>query len=164
MANDLQNTVQTPDKARGELLRLRTDARMKWRQIALLPQYRGIPPGTLCSFAQGRDIRNPAHRVQLGLPALVEIPACPTCGHVHTLGGICPQVTPVKVIVYEEDDGADGETITVVIKRRRAKDQRRRERLNLPRMTEDERRAVLSLTPEERLEALLEKSKGKEAR
>jgi len=46
---------------------------LTWRQIANLDGYKGVPAGTLCSVAQGRIIKNPAHRRILGLSQIVEI-------------------------------------------------------------------------------------------
>lgn len=44
-----------------------------WREIAALDEYKGIPAGTLCSYARGRPIRNSTHRHILGLPQILKI-------------------------------------------------------------------------------------------
>jgi len=42
--------------------------RMTWKEIAVLPDFYGIPPGTLYAIAHGRDPKSPIIRDQLGLP------------------------------------------------------------------------------------------------
>jgi len=44
-----------------------------WREIAALDEYKGIPAGSLCSIAKGRDPTNPEYRRILGLPLMIEI-------------------------------------------------------------------------------------------
>lgn len=44
-----------------------------WRKIAALDEYKGVPAGSLCSYAKGRPITNPKHRRILGLSQVVEI-------------------------------------------------------------------------------------------
>lgn len=63
------------DKLQERLLYLRTQKRLKWREIADLPEYRGVPPGTLCSIMKGRNPKKHETRHILGLPIL-----CPRCG------------------------------------------------------------------------------------
>ena len=70
--------VQNPsrpavDIVRDRLNELHSIEGNTWRKIALLDEYRGIPPGSLCSYAKGRPITNPKHRRILGLSQIVEI-------------------------------------------------------------------------------------------
>jgi hypothetical protein len=57
--------VQTLDKARDEIIRLRGTG-MTFR--AMSPLFGGIPAGTLCAIAKGREPKKPAIRAALGLP------------------------------------------------------------------------------------------------
>jgi hypothetical protein len=50
---------------------------MKWREIEQLPDFYGIPLGTLERIASGRDPKDPTVRRQLGLPDLS--PTCNQC-------------------------------------------------------------------------------------
>lgn len=43
------------------------DIGLSWREIANLDEYRGIPAGSLCSYAKGAEPKR-KHRAQLGLP------------------------------------------------------------------------------------------------
>ncbi len=44
----------------------------KWRDIASLPEFKGIPPGTLCSIAKGNyEPQDNEIRKTLGLPIIV---------------------------------------------------------------------------------------------
>lgn len=63
------------DSVQQRLRSLHTQSSLSWREIASLPQYEGIPPGTLCAIAKGRDPKNPEYRRKLGLPRI-----CPNCG------------------------------------------------------------------------------------
>lgn len=58
---------QSSDTIQDELRRLHTVDRMTWREIAALPQYSGIPPGTLCGIVTQGYIPPKWHH-QLGLP------------------------------------------------------------------------------------------------
>jgi hypothetical protein len=84
-----QNTnVQSLDIVRNRILDLHTGSdgkrpKMAFRRIAQLPDYLGVPPGTLCSIAKGRDPKSPRIRTILGLPALALAPVCVKCGEVH---------------------------------------------------------------------------------
>ena len=45
---------------------------LSYRQIADLPQYKGLKPGTICSFAKGNYIPKRSDiRRKLGLPELI---------------------------------------------------------------------------------------------
>jgi len=61
------------DAARVRLNELHSMNGNTWRTIAALDDYRGIPPGSLCSYAKGREPKNPKHRRILGLSQIVEI-------------------------------------------------------------------------------------------
>ena len=67
--------IDPEDKIRQELRELNNA--MAWRAIARLPQYQGIPHGTLDSYSKGRPIVNEHHRLILGLTALERVPVCP---------------------------------------------------------------------------------------
>ncbi|MCJ7831381.1 MAG: hypothetical protein MUP86_02530 [Dehalococcoidia bacterium] len=73
-------SVQTLDAIRDEL-NARHSPDMPWR--ALSPLYGGVPAGTLCAIAKGRNPKKHAIRAALGLPIeavqLVEARAC-DCG------------------------------------------------------------------------------------
>lgn len=62
---------------------------MPWRKIAEF--FPGVPAGTLCAIAKGRDPKSPAIRAALGLPAFASAPVCPVHGVVHP--GRCPRKT-----------------------------------------------------------------------
>lgn len=86
--NSKSNIVRNPDNHQDELKRLHDTQGLKWREIALLPEYSGIPPGTLCAIAKGYPVPN-IHRAKLNLPALAPAPVCPECDVVHVAG--CPK-------------------------------------------------------------------------
>lgn len=48
-----------------------------WRSIAELPQYQGIPFGSLNNYANGRPIKSRKHRLILGLEITEPVPVCP---------------------------------------------------------------------------------------
>ena len=61
------------DSIRARLNYLHDIEDKSWRKIAALDEYRGIPAGSLCSYAKGRIPKNPEHRRILGLPLMIEI-------------------------------------------------------------------------------------------
>jgi len=65
----VKQTVQLelPDLAPHQIRLRRLNETLTWRQIAVLDEYKGIPAGTLCSYAKGREPKNPEHRRILGL-------------------------------------------------------------------------------------------------
>ena len=65
--------VRALDIARERLNRLHDIPGNSWRKIALLDAYIGIPAGSLCSIAKGREPKNLEHRRILGLPLVIEI-------------------------------------------------------------------------------------------
>jgi len=75
--------LRTGDNWQQVLQNLHTTSGMSWREIANLPEFQGIPAGTLCSISKGFEPKNPKVRVQLGLSAQALAPVCPTCGVVH---------------------------------------------------------------------------------
>jgi len=81
--------VQPLDALRRDLLAARAlnDPPTPWRVLAL--SYPGVPAGTLCAIAKGREPKAPAIRAALGLPVLIPAPAC-ACGEVHVRRGRCP--------------------------------------------------------------------------
>lgn len=78
--------VQTLDKLRARLIAARA-TEMPWRKIAEF--FPGVPAGTLCAIAKGRDPKSPAIRAALGLPAYASALVCPVHGVVHA--GRCPR-------------------------------------------------------------------------
>lgn len=78
--------VQTLDKLKARLVSARATG-MHWRQIAEF--FPGVPAGTLCAIAKGRDPKSPAIRAALGLPAYQAAEVCPVHGVVHQ--GRCPR-------------------------------------------------------------------------
>lgn len=65
------------------VLREPKDSRWTWRDIANLPEYRGVPAATLCAiYKHGREPQNAAHRRILGLPVLGLGEICPVHGKV----------------------------------------------------------------------------------
>lgn len=81
-----KGSVQTLDTLRSRLTSARATG-MTWRQIAA--HFDGVPAGTLCAIAKGRDPKSPAIRSALGLPAYASAPVCPVHGVVHA--GRCPR-------------------------------------------------------------------------
>jgi len=75
--------VQPLDALRRDLLarRAQNNPPTPWR--ALAADYPGVPAGTLCAISKGREPRKACVRRALGLPVLVAVPACPTCGGAH---------------------------------------------------------------------------------
>lgn len=67
-------SVRNSDIVQDELKTLHDTYGLSWRQIAALPSYGTIPPGTLCSIANGKPIPN-KHRPAVGLPKLVRVRA-----------------------------------------------------------------------------------------
>lgn len=65
--------VQSLDIVQNELKRLHAIPGNTWRRIAAMDAYSGIPPGTLCSIAKGRNPKKPEYRRILGLSKIVEI-------------------------------------------------------------------------------------------
>lgn len=65
--------VRQMDIIRERLNYLHDVDKLSWRKIALLDAYKGIPAGSLCSYAKDREPRNLEHRSILGLRQIVEI-------------------------------------------------------------------------------------------
>ena len=74
--------VSFSDSIALDLKHLHDTVGLKWREIATMPEYKPIPPGTLCAIANGYPIPK-RWRVRLGLPPIKQVKACP-CGEVHT--------------------------------------------------------------------------------
>lgn len=108
-----------------DLRRLRKKG-YSWRQIACLDPYDAIPPGTLATICKTGVIPD-RWRGALGLPLTAPAPVCPSCGIVH-LSKRCPRTTAPRRAEPAVRVGA---------------------------VTDDERAAIFSLTPAERLKALL---------
>ena len=67
----------TGEEVRAALNDLHEKHKMNWREIALLDQFDGIPAGTLCAVAKGRDPKKASIRAALGLPPLAKIEVAP---------------------------------------------------------------------------------------
>jgi hypothetical protein len=103
-----------------------------WRKVAA--QF-GISSGLAYRIAkQGYEPKQPHLRHKLGLPALAPAATCPECGEVH-VRKTCP---------------------------RKASARPKHKTINIGKATEEERQAIKLLTPEERLQALLQAAKEKE--
>jgi hypothetical protein len=86
MGDHQDSGVQLLDTIQARLNRLHDSGSLSWRKIAALPDYQGIPAGTLCAIAKGREPKKKEHRKMLGLPpAAVEVDPCPDCGEAHTV-------------------------------------------------------------------------------
>jgi len=71
MANESRAGVQPLDMIRERLRHLHDTQALSWRKIAALDDYMGIPAGSLCSIAGGREPKNLEHRMILGLPLVL---------------------------------------------------------------------------------------------
>lgn len=74
--------VQPLDALRRDLLAKHDWQHLSWREIARR-HYPGVPAGTLCAIAKGREPKGAGMRTRLGLPALGQAPVCTACGRVH---------------------------------------------------------------------------------
>ena len=81
--------------ARLEVLRLHDIEGISWPKIAQKPKYRGIPEGTLWSWARGKRNLPEKYKAQLGIPMTIPTVACPKHGVVHCYD--CETQTVVKV-------------------------------------------------------------------
>ena len=68
----LDTDVQHSDIVQVRLNKLNGIDKLSWRKIALLDEYKGIPPGSLCSYAKGRIPENNKHRRMLGFPEIIK--------------------------------------------------------------------------------------------
>jgi hypothetical protein len=86
--------VQDLDAIVTRLNHLHDSQSLSWRKISARSEYQGIPAGTLCAIAKGREPKKIKHRKILGLP-VVYVPAlpCDDCGEVHIVGW-CTEETP----------------------------------------------------------------------
>ena len=74
MTSDMD--VQASDRLCKQLNKLHDIDRQSWRKIALLDEYKGIPAGSLCSYAKGRIPENNKHRRMLGFPEIIKQVVC----------------------------------------------------------------------------------------
>lgn len=81
--------VQPLNALVARLTDLHDNSYLSWREIGKMPEFKNVPFSTLAAIYNGREPKNPETRAKLGLPALVEIPPCQTCGKVH-LQKTCP--------------------------------------------------------------------------
>ena len=59
---------------RERLNKLHDEENLSWRKIAQMDEYKGIPAGSLCSFAGGWEPRTDETRKKFGLPTVEMIP------------------------------------------------------------------------------------------
>ena len=91
-----RDTRHTCDTEREALKMLHDTSGLSWRKIAQMPKYRGIPAGSLCSFATGKkDLAN-EYKARLGIPFETLAPACSACGQVHAIDKACQKVVTVR--------------------------------------------------------------------
>lgn len=79
--DDYSDSLTTSDTVRERLNHLHDSLDMSWRRIADLEEYKGIPAGTLCSFAAGWEPKGYKSRMAFGLGPSHSI-ECPNCDHV----------------------------------------------------------------------------------
>ena len=69
-----QVPVRTPDRLRERLIWLHDTQHIKWRDMAEMPEFRGVAPGTLCAIARSNyEPKREDLRRKLGLPELITI-------------------------------------------------------------------------------------------
>lgn len=103
----IKRGVTSCDTVSSELNRLHDTYGLSWRKIAVLDDYRGIPPGTLSSIAKGKPVPHKWLH-QLGLPETKPAPVCRYCGVVH-VSQRCPRRRqhrdlfdmPVKTLLWK---------------------------------------------------------------
>jgi hypothetical protein len=83
MANKTTIPVQSMNEVCTTLNQLNRIDGLSFRLIALRPEYKGIPWGTLANVAAGREPKDAHTRMILGLPAMELAPVCLKCGQVH---------------------------------------------------------------------------------
>lgn len=70
-----------------------------WRDVG---RTFGITGGLAHRIAnEGHEPKEPDIRRRLGLPVLLPAPACPDCGAVHTIPGVCVAKSMVKIQVIQ---------------------------------------------------------------
>ena len=76
-ASDMRSAV--PDIRNGVFMRerlnkLHNEDGLSWRKIAQMPEFKGIPAGSLCSYAGGWEPKTERARRRFGLQTTVMIP------------------------------------------------------------------------------------------
>lgn len=66
---------QDPDTLREKLKTLHDTYGLPWRRIAQMPEFLGIPAGTLCAITKGEKVPR-KYEAQLGLPHTEPVPVC----------------------------------------------------------------------------------------
>lgn len=88
-----------------------------WRDVGSMF---GITAGLAHRIANERhEPKEPDIRRRLGLPVLLPAPACPDCGAVHTIPGVCVAKSLVKIQVIQvtpEELAAIDKPVTVIVK------------------------------------------------
>ena len=95
-------TVRTCDAHQERLKLLNATAGLSWRKIAARKEYKGIPPGTLCTYAKTGKLPHKWRR-RLGLADYALAEVCPIHGVVHV------RRCPGSGVVHHRDLFAMGE-------------------------------------------------------
>jgi len=106
---------------------------MSLRSIARLVYGGAITYGDVQRGMLGVFPKDPHKRLALNLPAIVETVACPECGQVHKIDGVCVAHSIVNITVVEvdaEEYAKIDRPVTITIKRRARKDTRPRATIN----------------------------------
>jgi hypothetical protein len=73
MTTDTTTTVQSLNSLIERLTSLNKVDKLSFRKIARLPEFSGVPFGTLANVAKGRDPKDTHTRALLGLPAIAHV-------------------------------------------------------------------------------------------
>ncbi len=88
-----------------------------WRDVG---EQFGISGGLAFRITEERhEPKEPDIRKRLGLPVLLPAPACPDCGAVHTIPGVCVAKSLVKIQVIQvtpEELAAIDHPVTVIVR------------------------------------------------
>lgn len=74
--------VTNPDTVRERLTGLHDTQHLSWRLIAALPEFVGVPAGTLCTWSKTGYLPR-KHHARFGWTVTVDVPVCPIHGTVH---------------------------------------------------------------------------------
>ena len=163
MTNASTMPVRTPDIVRAELIAHKDTSGVGWRGIACSDEWRPIPAGTLASIAKGDPIPYKWYR-RLGIAPIVKTEACPECGEVHKIDGICIARSLVTITVVEmsaEEYAKVDKPVTITVRRHIRKDQRPRATINVADPASAARTIRRKMTPEI-LAALVDLLRGEE--
>lgn len=125
-------TVYTEEQVMSDLRILHKD-NMSLREIAWLLYRDEVTHGDIQRALKGVFPKDPHKRIIMGLPALVPTPACPRCGEVHKIDGVCVAQSLVTITVVEmtaEEYAKVDKPVTITVRRHIRKDQRPRATIN----------------------------------